>query len=268
MQAGNVASIVGSVQMPTVQHLLSGSLDSYRTAIQELSKDTDPAQWAGMHVILGAALRLRAPRLNDDERAETCLEVIHSFEAALAVCWQRKTARSLRQSRVGTSPFSLQTNGGASVSDGVQMVVDAVKVPVSEGNELIERAIRMFRSTAANADRKSELRAWVIARSNLGCALTLLGRRTPGIAGVPLLEEAIDVLQDACSPKAGEDLQEERASTHVNLAEAYQALAERGMPGERLRCIEQAVNWMAAALGYFAPVEYRWLLQLERASFA
>jgi hypothetical protein len=100
--------------------------------------------------------------------------------------------------------------------------------------------------------------------SNLGCTLTLLGRRTPGEAGVSILEEAVDVLQEAFRVASPEGLAEERASTQINLAEAYQALAERGMPAESLRYIEQAADWMAAALGYFAPAEYRWLLQVER----
>jgi hypothetical protein len=61
-----------------------------------------------------------------------------------------------------------------------------------------------------------------------------------------------------------EKLAAERATTQVNLAEALQALAERGMPAESLRYLEDAAHWRAAALCHFAPAEYRWLLQLDR----
>jgi hypothetical protein len=148
------------------------------------------------------------------------------------------------------------------------MVLDATSVPVTEGVEILQRAIRVFRDAAESADRRTELRAWVISRSNLGCALTMLGQRTHGIEGVYRIEEAIDVLREAANACSDENMLEERASAYVNLSEAFQAMAERGMPGERLRHLEQSLDWMAAALGFFAPEEYRWLLQMDRAAFA
>lgn|GEM_PF-2292391 len=268
MHAGSLATLTGTVPMPTVQQLLSGDIEAYRAKILDTSRDADPLRWAALHLFLGASLRLRASKLSEDERAENCLEVIRAFEAALATWWQRAPSRALRGARVGVNPLNLHTTLCKSGPDGVQMVVDASAVPSAEGNELIVRAIRMFRDAADRADRNVEPRAWVVSRSNLGCALTLLGERTAGPGGVPLLEEAIDVLQSAISGRAAGNLQDERATIHVNLAETCQALAARGMPGERLRCLEQSVNWLSAALAFFAPLEYRWLLQLDRASLA
>ncbi len=213
-------------------------------------------------------MRLRASRLPPCERAEAYEESLHAFEAALAECCERKKARELRHARVGTNQFSLQVTACTAGPDGVQMVMDASSVSVAEGIEKLERAISMFTDNAESIDRRTDLREWVIARSNLGCALTMLGQRTHGMNGVQRIERAIDVLRDAAAVCATNALLEERASIHVNLSEAFEALADRAMPGERLRHMEHALDWMAQALGHFVPDEYRWLLELDGAGFA
>jgi hypothetical protein len=96
----------------------------------------------------------------------------------------------------------------------------------------------------------------------------MLGQRTDDMGGVQRIERAIDVLCDAAAACTGSGLLDERASIHVNLSEAFQALADRAMPGERLRHIERSLDWMARALGHIVPEEYRWLLELDGAGFA
>lgn len=254
--------------MPSVQHLLNGSLEALREAIKSASAEEEPTRWVVCHIILGSALRLRGSRGADVERARMYTEAVRAFDAALAVCCQQNGARELRRRVIGTNKFGVQPSVFASGPDGVQLVVDATAVPLPEGNDMLERAIRMFRDACNRSNRRTDLRAWAIGMSNLGCTLTLLGRRTPGAAGVSILEEAVDVLQEALRVPSLEGLAEERASTQINLAEAFQALAEQGMPAESLRYLEQSADWLAAALGHFAPAEYRWLLQLERGMLA
>jgi hypothetical protein len=268
MQAADVASFLRSVQMPTVQHLLHASLEPTRDAIQATSSTWDPHQWVALHLILGTALRLRASSLPLRERTDALVESLHAFEAALAECCERKGARELRQACVGTNQFSLQVSACTAGPDGVQMVMDATSVSIAEGIEKLERAICLFTDNAESVDRRVNLSAWVIARSNLGCALTMLGQRTHDMGGVQRIERAIDILSDAASACGGADLLDERASIHVNLSEAFQALADRAMPGERLRHVERSLDWMARALGHLVPEEYRWLLELDGAAFA
>ena len=268
MQATDVASFLRRVQMPTVRHLLHASLEPTRHAIEAISPMRDPQQWVALHLILGAALRLRAPSLPLRERTDALVSSLHAFEAALAECCERKGARELRHARVGTNQFSLQVTACAAGPDGVQMVMDATSVSIAEGIEKLERAISVFTDSAESIDRRSELSAWVIARSNLGCALTMLGQRTHDMGGVQRIERAVDILRDAAAACTGSALLDERASIHVNLSEAFQALADRAMPGERLRYIERSLDWMAQALGHLVPEEYRWLLELDRAAFA
>jgi hypothetical protein len=268
MQAADVASFLRRVQMPTVQHLLHASLEPTRDAIQAVSPIRDAQQWVALHLILGTALRLRAPKLPTRERAEAYSDSLRAFEAALAECCERKNARELRHARVGTNQFSLQVSACAAGPDGVQMVMDATAVSIAEGIEKLELAICVFTDNAESLDRRTDPRAWVVARSNLGCALTMLGQRTHDMGGVHRIEQAIDVLRDAAAACTGTELLDERASIHVNLSEAFQALADRAMPGERLRHMERSLDWMAQALGHLVPEECRWLMELDGASFA
>jgi hypothetical protein len=86
--------------------------------------------------------------------------------------------------------------------------------------------------------------------------------------GIGRNTHAIDVLREAAAAGARNELLEERASVHVNLSESFQALADRAMPGERARYIDRSLDWMTAALGFFAPEEFRWLLELDQVAFA
>src|SRR5262245_58116145 len=96
MPAADVASLLRSVEMPTVQHLLHASLEPTKDAIRASSRMRDPQRWMAMHLILGTALRLRATRLPPHERAEAYVESLHAFETALAECCEPKGVRELR----------------------------------------------------------------------------------------------------------------------------------------------------------------------------
>jgi hypothetical protein len=268
MQAVDVASFLRRVQMPTVQHLSHASLEPTTALIRATSAARDPDQWFALHLILGTALRLRAARLPLREHTQACVDSLRAFEAALAQCCEPKTTRELRQARIGNKQFSLQVSACTAGPDGVQMVMDATSVSIAEGIEKLERAIAVFTDSAESLDRRTDPRAWVIARSNLGCALTMLGQRTYEMGGLQRIEHAVDVLRDAAALCTRAGFLDERASIHVNLAEAFQALAERAIPAERLRHTERSLDWMAQALGHFAPEESRWLLELDNPAFA
>ena len=261
MQGTEDADYMGAVPMPSVQHLLNGSLDALREAIHTASAEAEPTRWIVSHLILGSALRLRATHASEEDRVRMYAEALQAFDTALAVCCERRQARLL--SAVGSNGFVAQ-QALAGGSDGVQLVVDGAKVPLDQGNEMLERAVRVFREMSAKSNRKTAFSMWFISMSNLGCALTLLGRRTVGAPGTTLLEEAVDVMHDALRVPSVDKLAPERATMQVNLAEALQGLAERSMPAESVRYLEDAAHWLCTALSHFVPPEYRWLLQLDR----
>jgi len=264
MQVTEDALLELLAQMPSIGQLLSGSLEVLRDAIRSASAESEPTRWVVSHIILGSALRLRALNASDDERAHMYTEALRAFETALTACCEEKL-RHVREPHPTAAGVSVGVQREVHAGpDGVQLVVDANGLSGAEGNELLERAVRVFRDACLRAHRRMEFDDWFIAMSNLGCALTLLGCRTPGIAGIPLLEEAVDVFQQALQSPSRERLLDERASAQANLSEALQALAERGIPSESVRYLEQAVDWRATALSHFAPPEYRWILQLNR----
>jgi hypothetical protein len=263
--------------MPSVQHLLNGSLDALREAAHRASTQDEPTRTAVGNIILGSALRLRAARAPEDQRARMYAEALEAFEAALTLCCDTHEAQSSMSapsimSATGTGDVNGQNGVSAQKGwagpDGVQLVVDATTVPVPEGNEMLERAVRVFRDTCAKSNRRTALPAWFVGMSNLGAALTLLGKQTSGVAGIVILEEAVDVMHESLRVPCLEKLAAERATLQVNLASALHALADRGMPAESVRYLEDAAHWSAAALCHFAPAEYRWLLQLDRGSLS
>ena len=81
-------------------------------------------------MILGSALRLRATRASEEDRLRMYSEALQAFDTALAVCCERRQARLL--SAVGSNGFAAHQALCGS-SDGVQLVVDGVKVPLGEG---------------------------------------------------------------------------------------------------------------------------------------
>lgn len=258
MQATEDTGYMGAVPIPTFQHVLNGDIDVLREAIDSARAEGEPTRWVVSQLTLGSALRLRAARVAEEERPRIYAEALRAFDAALAVCCElRRQAHPALMSAGGTQ----QVTSGP---DGVQLAMDGAGVPVDEGSDMLDRAVRMFRDACAKASRRSAQPAWFVSMSNLGCALTLLGQRTPGVAGVTVLEEAVDVMHEALRVPSLERLATERATLQVNLAEALRALADRAMPSESLRYLEDATHWAAAALCHFAPPEYRWLLQLDR----
>src|SRR5581483_7613079 len=90
MQATEDGDYMGAVPMPTVQHLLNGSLDALREAINSASVEEEPTRWIVSHLILGSALRLRALRASEEERLQMYAEAVRAFDTALGVCCERR----------------------------------------------------------------------------------------------------------------------------------------------------------------------------------
>src|SRR5215471_9422455 len=90
MQAAEDVGFMGAVAVPSVQHLLNGSLDALREAINSASVEEEPTRWVVSHIILGSALRMRASRAADDVRAHMYAEALDAFDTALAACAEKR----------------------------------------------------------------------------------------------------------------------------------------------------------------------------------
>lgn len=236
-------------------------IQALRGALREGSPLEEPEWWAAGHLVLGSALRLRAPRMGDAEQAQACEEIIGHFERALEVYCQRKPLTlewhdGLIRGRPGSGPQRC----GPGV-DGVDLVLEATRSPLKADEALLESAVHQFRSESSARMRETDFRLWVLNMKNYGCALTLLGRSRGGDLGVAELEEAVDAFRSLLKESALDEMPAEQASIHVNLAETLHTLAGLAMPGERLRYLSGAVDSLATALGLVGPARYRSLFR-------
>jgi hypothetical protein len=104
--------------------------------------------------------------------------------------------------------------------------------------------------------------------SNLGCTLTLLGRRMQDADGAGHLEDAVDAFREVLNQPGVQDMPAELISVHVNLADALHALGERALPTERVQLLERSVDSLAVALSLVAPRAMRWMVEIQPSSMA
>jgi hypothetical protein len=146
-------------------------------------------------------------------------------------------------------------------SEGIQLIVDAASVSLTGASDLLDRAALLFRENCAPSTRERNFRQWVANLSNLGCALTLLGKSNTRMGGAALLEEAMDAFGALLNEPALREMDGQYASVHVNLAHTFQVVAELALPAERVGYLERAIHSLTAALEAVAPAQFRSLLK-------
>jgi hypothetical protein len=245
------ALLAGLPEVLTRQHLSVACLNTLRTAVRDLSPTRDPHRWAAMHLVLGSALRVRGQRMGRHDQAEHYREAIVAFESAACVYCQ-----------FDPSDDGVSASGAEAKSDPVDLVLSASTKRISEATRLLQKAACALRAELDSVDRRTHLRRWAIQVSNLGCTLTLLGRRTDDDDGTAHLEEAVDAFREVLREPGVREMTPEYASVHVNLADALQALGERAMPAERVQYFERAADSLAVALSRVAPEKMRWMLEI------
>ena len=235
MQATEEAAKMEAVAMPTVQHLLNGSLDALREAINSASAEEEPTRWVVSHIILGSALRMRANRVADDERARMYAEALGAFDVGADVV--------LRD-----APGSPGCAHQLDEREQLQLAPERVlRAGWCAARGRWPSAFRWPKATSSSSvpcacfgrharRRIGALRCRLVCRHEQPWMRADAARATnAGQAGLTILEEAVDVMHEALRVPSLEKLAAERATTQVNLSEALHALAERGMPAESLR---------------------------------
>ena len=108
MQATEDAGYMEAVPMPTVQHLLNGSIETLRQAIHDASAEAEPTRWVVSHLILGSALRLRATRAPEGQRARMYVEALGAFDDALTICAGKRQECASLVNKAGANHFGTQ----------------------------------------------------------------------------------------------------------------------------------------------------------------
>ncbi len=244
----------------TQEQLLSLDLTALRAALRDISAFEEPDQWAAGHLVLGAALRLRARRMAEHARGQTYDEAIRAFQRAVEVYCQRKPLTMEWHDGVLRRQPGARQGGSAQGVDGVDLVLQATRSPLRGDMELLGSAVRLFREDSSWRVREADFQLWLLNLNNYGCALTLLGRCRGGEAGITELEEAVDAFRSVLKEPALAEIPSQQASIYVNLAGTLHTLAQLAMPGERQRYLESAVDSLSRALEVVAPARYRALI--------
>lgn len=256
------------------------SIAAYREALNEITRERVPLEWAKTQNNLGAALL----RLGERESGTTRLE-----EALVAF---REAQKEWTQDRVPLQWAATQDNlasallrlgernsGTARLEESVTAYRAALTERMQErvplewamtqqnlGNALktlgeresrqdesircFEAAVAAFRAALTERTRERVPLKWAMTQSNLGNALKLLGERESGQdESILRLEEAVAAYRAALTERPRERVPLQWAMTQNNLGAALASLGEReSRQEESIRRLAEAVTAYRAAL--------------------
>ena len=200
---------------------LEEAVVTYRAALEELTRECVPLDWAEIQNNLGVALELLGRRKGDPERLE---EAVAAYCAAL---------EEYTQDRVPLDWAATQNNLGLALEFLGRQEDDP---------ERLEEVIVAFRSVLEERTRERVPLDWAATQNNLGNALQFLGLREDD---PERLEEAIAAYRAALEERTRERVPLDWATTQSNLGGALWALGKRESDPGRL---EEAIAAYRAAL--------------------
>jgi tetratricopeptide (TPR) repeat protein len=218
---------------PDSRRYLEEATRAYRGLLTQISKLSNPQDWAMAQTNLGNALQSLGGRQGGTEGARLLAEAVEAYRLALAVY----TRAVLPQQRAAT-----QNNLGAALQSlGVQR-------GGAEGARLLVEAVEAFRLALTVRTRADLPLHWATTQNNLGVALQSLGERQGGAEGAQLLAGAIKAYQQALTVRTRADLPLQWAMTQNNLGTALQSLGEQQGGAEGARLLAEAVKAFRQAL--------------------
>ncbi len=225
-QRGAALNLLGTA-LQTLGERESGSarlqeaVTAYRAALEEMTRDRVPLDWATTQNNLGLALS----RLGERESGTARLE-----EAVLAY---RSALEEFSRDRVPLQWAMTENNLGIALRRLGER---------ESGTARLEEAVEAFRAALEEYSRDRAPLQWATTQNNLGNALQSLGERESGTAR---LEEAVAAYRAALEERTRDRVPLQWATTQMNLGNALQALGERESGTARL---EEAVEAFRAAL--------------------
>ena len=263
---GNALQALGEREGGTER--LEQAVRAYRAALEELTRERVPLDWAATQNNLGTALCTLGERERGTERLE---QAVAAYCAAL---------KEYTRERVPLDWATTQNNLGAALctlgerergTERLEQAVRAYRAALEErtrervpldwaatqnnlgnalqalgkresGTERLEQAVAAYRAALKEYTRERVPLDWAMTQHNLGAALTLLGERE---GGTERLEHAVAAFRAALKESTRERVPLDWAATQNNLGNALQALGKRESGTERL---EQAVAAYRAAL--------------------
>ena len=216
---GNALTTLGARDSGTKR--FEQAVEAYQAAIEVLTRERVPLDWAMTQNNLGNALQALGERESGTERLEQAVE---AYRAAIEVATRERVPLdwAMTQNNLGNA---LQALGER-----------------ESGTERLEQAVEAYRAAIEVATRERVPLDWAMTQNNLGNALHALGKRE---SGTKRLEQAVEAYQAAIEVATRERVPLDWARIQNNLGNALQTLGERESGTERL---ERAVKAFQAAL--------------------
>jgi len=197
---------------------LEQAVTAYTDALQELTRDRVPLDWAMTQNNLGNALRTLGEREPGTARLE---QAVIAFTDAL----QERT-----RDRVPLDWAMTQNNLGNALS------ILGQREP---GTARLEQAVNAYTDALQERTRDRVPLDWAATQNNLGNALKTLGEREPGTAR---LEQAVTAYTDALQERTRDRVPLNWAMTQNNLGTALSTLGQREPGTARLEPAVTAYN--------------------------
>jgi hypothetical protein len=201
--------------------LIREAIMTYRAALEEMSRERVPLEWAKMQNNLSRALTVFGERGGG---------TMH-FEEAVAAC--HAALEEITRERVPLDWAATQINLG----NALQALGEC-----DSGIVLLEAAVAAFRAALEERSRERVPLDWARAKNSLGVALATIGQRE---TGTELLEEAVVAYREALDEWTRERAPLDWAMTQNNLGNALAIIGTRESSTARL---EEAIAAYNSAL--------------------
>ncbi|WP_373504248.1 caspase family protein [Aestuariivirga sp.] len=247
---------------------LMAAIEAYRAAQGQLSRDTDPVNWASTQNDLGNALQTLGSRESGATRLE---EAVQAYRAALGERTRERLPLdwAMTQNNLGNALWALgsRESGTARLQEAIQAYRDALEERKREhmpldwastqnnlgsalqtlgsresGTARLEEAVQAYRAALEERTRERVPLDWATTQNNLGQVLWTIGARESGTAR---LEEAVAAYRLSLEERTRARVPLQWALTQNNLGNALQTLGSREKDTARL---EEAVTIFRTAL--------------------
>ena len=205
-------ALVGLGERESGPERLKQAIEAYRVALEKLTRERAPLQWAMLQTDLGTALQTLGARESGPERLEQAVE---AYRVAL---------EKLTRERTPLQWAGTQNNLGNAL---------AILGTRESGPKRLEQAVEAYRAALEEYTRERVPLEWAATHNNLGNALLALGERE---SGTTLLEQAMEAYQAALEVFVDDESHRYRDLVQDNIARVLERLNERraatGLPAE------------------------------------
>lgn len=259
---GNTAGVAAHYhgQHPQVGELFQLSAQAYQRALQVLTREESPQEWALLQRNLGGILQALAERANDRDILGKAVE---AFRAALSGLTRAEFPRewAAAQNRLGLALYKLDTTASEGDVEMLKRALTAFQAALQvytrtdaplkwaevmnnfaqaaqvlgehmHNPEVLEKAAAACRAALEVRRKEQTPLLWAATQNNLGSALFLLGKLSKDESDLAGAEEAFREARDVYRSRGAEKM---ALITEKNLARVIDLADERrrGKPGRK-----------------------------------